>query len=59
MDIRGNIGTGPGRKFVRCGGGMVGVAQPLKDAEVTVGGRRPMEEIVWNREAKGLTRLKV
>jgi hypothetical protein len=54
-----NIGIGPGRKLMRCGGEKVGVAQAPKDADVTIGGRRPMEELVWDREANGLTRSKV
>jgi hypothetical protein len=54
-----NTGAGPGRKLMWCGGRKVGVAQAPKDAEVTVEGRRPMEELVWDREAKGLTRSKV
>jgi hypothetical protein len=44
---------------MRCGGRKVGVAQAPKDSEVTVGGRRPMGELVWNREANGLTRSKI
>jgi hypothetical protein len=54
-----NTGAGLGRKLMRCGGRKVRVAQAPKDAKVTVGGRRPMEELVWDREAKGLTRSKV
>jgi hypothetical protein len=54
-----NTGAGPRGKLMRCGGKKVGVAQAPKDSEVTVGGRRPMEELVWNREANWLTRSKI